>query len=365
MNRALAQSRTFPVWIVAAIVAGLVLAATISRPTAAAGTPCPGMALRLSDNTTDPYNPPPNGFTWGVDDDVEVYLNGALIYNDNNDTANALPPFLFTGAQHGDQLRVIASNSLIHGGPVTITSLALYCDATLVKQTLDATSINGQGGFGFGQVFYDKTFTIHFTAASSDVTAPTVAIANPPDGAVYLLGQVVLADYDCADEAGGSGVATCTGSVPDGAAIDTSTVGARTVTVTGTDNAGNTTVVTHNYAVVYDFSGFFQPVDNLPVVNTVNAGRAIPIKFSLNGDQGLAIFATGYPKSQTVQCASTGPVDGIEETLTAGSSSLSYDASLDQYSYVWKTEKSWAGTCRQLIVKLADGTSHRANFQFR
>ena len=35
-----------------------------------------------------------------------------------------------------------------------------------------------------------------------------------------------------------------------------------------------------------------------------------------------------------------------------------------RYSYVWQTTAAWAGTCRQLIVKLVDGTYHRANFHF-
>jgi len=114
----------------------------------------------------------------------------------------------------------------------------------------------------------------------------------------------------------------------------------------------------------YDFAGFFQPVDNLPVFNSVKAGQAIPVKFSLGGDQGLSIFASGYPMSAPTQCTSTDPVDGIEETVTAGSSSLSYDASTDTYTYVWKTNKTWANSCRQLIVTLKDGTIHRANFTF-
>jgi hypothetical protein len=114
----------------------------------------------------------------------------------------------------------------------------------------------------------------------------------------------------------------------------------------------------------FQFSGFFQPIDNPPTTNVVKAGSAVPVKFSLNGNQGLNIFEAGYPKSQAIVCDSTDPLDGIEETVTAGSSSLSYDASTDQYAYVWKTNKAWANTCRQLTVKLTDGSSHVADFKF-
>jgi len=114
----------------------------------------------------------------------------------------------------------------------------------------------------------------------------------------------------------------------------------------------------------YIFTGFFQPVDNLPTFNTVKAGQAIPVKFSLNGDQGLNIFAAGYPKSEQITCDASGPADGVEETVTAGSSSISYDPLTDTYTYVWKTNKSWANTCRQLVVKLDDDTFHIANFRF-
>jgi len=37
----------------------------------------------------------------------------------------------------------------------------------------------------------------------------------------------------------------------------------------------------------------------------------------------------------------------------------------DQYTYVWKTNKAWAGTCRELLVRFVDGTIHVARFQFR
>jgi hypothetical protein len=105
-------------------------------------------------------------------------------------------------------------------------------------------------------------------------------------------------------------------------------------------------------------------VDNVPTLNSVNAGQAIPVKFSLGSDQGLDIFEAGYPRSEQIVCNSGALVDGIETTVNAGSSSLSYSAGNDQYTYVWTTEKSWTG-CRQLVVKLFDGTIQRANFQFK
>ena len=37
----------------------------------------------------------------------------------------------------------------------------------------------------------------------------------------------------------------------------------------------------------FDFTGFLRPVDNPPAVNVVNAGQAVPVKFSLSGNQGL------------------------------------------------------------------------------
>jgi len=55
----------------------------------------------------------------------------------------------------------------------------------------------------------------------------------------------------------------------------------------------------------------------------------------------------------------------VTETTSAGGSSLGYDAGSDRYQYIWKTESAWAGTCRQLVIKLDDGTEHRANFKFK
>lgn len=117
--------------------------------------------------------------------------------------------------------------------------------------------------------------------------------------------------------------------------------------------------------LTYAFSGFFAPVDNLPVVNSVKAGSAVPVKFSLGGNRGLDVFKAGSPSVATIPCGSTAVVDAIETTVTAGGSTLTYDAATDRYQYVWKTSKDWAGRCRQLVVRTADGGVHRANFQLK
>jgi hypothetical protein len=86
-------------------------------------------------------------------------------------------------------------------------------------------------------------------------------------------------------------------------------------------------------------------VDNPPVVNVANAGRNIPVKFSVGGNHGLSILVPGYPQVQLVQC-DAGPTDPIETYIP--DSGLTYDPQSQQCNYVWKTEKSWAGKCGTL-----------------
>lgn len=142
-------------------------------------------------------------------------------------------------------------------------------------------------------------------------------------------------------------------------------LGTTTVNATADDGNGHTSSCSFTVTVQYNFAGFFSPVANPPTVNIVQAGRAIPVKFSLSGNKGLGIFAAGSPSSGPIPCNSTDPATLLEDTVTAGGSSLSYDPLTDQYIYVWKTEQGWAGTCRQLVVQLNDGSIHRANFKFK
>jgi hypothetical protein len=95
------------------------------------------------------------------------------------------------------------------------------------------------------------------------------------------------------------------------------------------------------------------------------AGAAVPVKFSLGGDQGLDILSPVSPVSRQINCATFAPVGPEEPTSPKGNSGLNYDPLVDQYIYVWGTDRAWKGTCRELNVKLNDGTDHKARFRFR
>ncbi len=123
------------------------------------------------------------------------------------------------------------------------------------------------------------------------------------------------------------------------------------------------------FSATFNFGGFQSPLNALPTRNTVKAGRAVPVKFKLGGDFGTRIFANstevnaGAPTSATAACG-TSATDVVEETSTAGSSSLSYDASTGEYNFVWKTDAAWAGKCRTFSLNLKDGSTNVVTFQF-
>jgi hypothetical protein len=92
------------------------------------------------------------------------------------------------------------------------------------------------------------TRTVHYVVR--DGTAPTISLTAPAGGAAYVRGSTVPAAYTCADEAGGSGLASCAGTTPAGRPIDTCGLGTRSFTVTSTDHAGNRAIRTVTYSLV-------------------------------------------------------------------------------------------------------------------
>jgi len=200
-------------------------------------------------------------------------------------------------------------------------------------------------------------------AVKVDAGNASVTIDGCPTGKV-LLGASVSITVTATDAE--SGLA----SDPSGTlSLDTGTVGTKTRTVTAGDNVGHEQTKTCAYGVVFDFTGFLAPIDN-PVtgkMNGVKAGSSVPVKFKLGGYQGLDVLAAGYPKAATIPCGNV-PIDPVAESelisaYSTNTNGLTYDILSGEYSYIWKTDKSWAGSCRQLVVKLVDGEPRFVNFK--
>jgi hypothetical protein len=102
------------------------------------------------------------------------------------------------------------------------------------------------------------------TSAASNTIAPTpfvptAAIAAPVNNATYTQGQVVYSSYSCQEGSGGTGIASCSGPVASGAALNTSTLGLHSFAVTATSADGDTGTATAMYTVVASKSSPTKP----------------------------------------------------------------------------------------------------------
>jgi hypothetical protein len=106
------------------------------------------------------------------------------------------------------------------------------------------------------------------------------------------------------------------------------------------------------FCEAYTFTGFGG-------LTTADAGSTVKVKFGLGGNQGSDPVVEAL--SAEASC-STGLPTGTLEPVNA--KSLSYDRGTRQYHFNWKTPRSWAGACRQLSLRLDDGTIHTAKYYF-
>ncbi len=250
-------------------------------------------------------------------------------------------------------------------GPVTVT---FQCMDALsgVESCAAAQTLSGEGAnqFASGDALDNagNPARAGLSGINIDRTAPVVQVTGVANGGTYSLGSVPPAGCRTSDAPSGvavSAVAATSGGSSNG-------VGTFTAACTGArDNAGNTGSATASYSVRYAFNGFFAPVNNLPVVNTVRAGQTVPVKFSLSGNFGLGVLQGGIATSVSIGCTS-GVLDPVEVTVTnPGASQFTYDPVSDVYQFNWKTERAWAGSCRRLLVRLDDGTLQTADFRLQ
>jgi len=230
--------------------------------------------------------------------------------------------------------------------PVTTT---VNVPATLSGGTVSiAETTPSESPIGF--VFLGQEIVIHSTA-STDVANP-LQITFQVDASLV---PVTVFRNGVPVEASCDPVGTATPSPCIAAGVGTS----KTTILTASASVWNVGVAT------YPFDGFFSPVDRTPVANSTKAGSVIPIRFGLGGDRGQGVLATGYPKSRDMACDPTASLDGVEETVSGSANLLTYSPGTRTYQFNWKTDRSWAGTCREFVIRFREGTVARATFAFR
>jgi hypothetical protein len=155
-----------------------------------------------------------------------------------------------------------------------------------------------------------------------DTGLPTVSVSTPAASASYAAGQAVAASYTCADSL--SGVATCAGPVANGAAIDTSTAGAKTFTVSATDEAGNARAVTVAYTVTDTTPPAVTPIVSGTLGNNGWYTSNVSVTWSVTDAESAVSTTSGCgPASITADTSASGATFTCSATSSGGTSSRS------------------------------------------
>jgi hypothetical protein len=120
---------------------------------------------------------------------------------------------------------------------------------------------------------------------------------------------------------------------------------------------------TQSVAVVYPFTGFLGAIVGAPSLNSARAGSTVSLEFSLGGDRGFGVLGAGSPTIVSLPGCGTTP-SGLEAPAAVPNRSLTFNKRSGNYTVSFSSDRSWAGSCRQVVVRLADGTDHRVNFRF-
>jgi parallel beta-helix repeat protein len=199
----------------------------------------------------------------------------------------------------------------------------------------------------------------HPISSTSNFSLSTILL----NGTVPIIsGSAAVQNYVLTVQFDRSKAVQSLGSIVFGQMADPTVQGSFT---SGSDIFSGTGTVTIGY---YSLSGFFSPIANYPVPNAENAGQAVPIKWRLTNANGAAISDPGSFVSITsyeVSCTNwTGnPQTAVIESA-AGASGLQYLGN-GNWQFNWKTPKSYAGTCRMMVLTLEDGTQFTAIFHFK
>ncbi|HYF27815.1 MAG TPA: VCBS repeat-containing protein [Baekduia sp.] len=153
---------------------------------------------------------------------------------------------LVVGHTQADVVSLFAGSAAGRFGPRQDLDVGLP-PTQVVVAPLDANRSPDLVLAGFGSLGQRHPVGVAFNRIPSrDAVAPTIEIARPAEGSTYRLGEPVAVQYRCADDAE---LIACTGTVPDGGWLDTSTPGEHRFEVRARDRAGNEARAERRYDV--------------------------------------------------------------------------------------------------------------------
>lgn len=190
-----------------------------------------------------------------------------------------------------------------------------------------------------------------------DRKAPTIFVAAPSPGDVFTLGEILSADYTCADA--GSGIASCLGPAGSGDPVDTATVGPRAFDVVGTDAVGNVAQISVAYSVAYGVCALYD------AGQARKSGSTIPIRIQLCDAGGNNVSAAGVRVTATGVTKVSAVADG--EVVDSGNANPddNFRHVGDAYLFNLSLEGFTSGTWRLDFTAGEDPVTHGVHFQVK
>ena len=319
-----------------------------------------GLVTKNGDASPDTLDP---GDSWAYGCSATTQANALQLLNVAT-ASGTLPSNEAVSDDDGADVELVASfgpggGTASTGSGATPEDPANTAVSTPVASSISVVEPETIDGAPSGFAFVPSQFNISVTSGGTDVTT---SVTNP-------LRIVFTIDASLVPAAGveslevfrdGAVIPPCAaadGSAnPDPCVADRAIVGGGDATITVLSTHASHWNFGKSTRTPYGFSGFAAPIGT--GLNKIKPGSVVPLKFGLGGNQGLAIFAAGYPTLQPINCT-TKAASGPAVQATGGT--LTYDAKAQRYTYSWKSPKSLP-VCSALNLKTVDGVSHPALF---
>ena len=183
-------------------------------------------------------------------------------------------------------------------------------------------------------------------AVMVDKTKPVIVCPTAQKRVLNAAGSTLVATVTDAV----SGVVSPTATV----AAPTGVVGARSVTVSATDRAGNVATASCGYQVVYNVQ-WLLPVGGVGAPRSVNRNTVIPFTFRLVDANGNAVNAATAKAATSPRV--TCPTGTLPFVASVPGNASTRKLGNGWWLTGWKATTAMRGTCQQVSIRLSDGTT--------